>query len=232
MINFKQLQINLFFLVTLLITIVSCKDSKKEIILNFLNNTEKKFDKNNFELVNLSMIDTIYEIDKYQYSNYRDYYKHDEYEIVDSVVVDTAAVDDDTINDIFWDYEPYSKAFYNFIRYDGNNSYYYINDKYDENNFLMSVVKSNYYNFKVKLIGDLAFQNKLKSEISQYPDYFKGVFSSDSLIKFINIEKEKSKIVYGYRYDLSFRSNDELRRMIIIFDNKYSNVLAFHKIRN
>lgn len=154
------------------------------------------------------------------------YSKNNYYSLIDSVLVES-----DTIQTrVYWEIEPYSVQIYNYIRYYGDGSIYTL-DNVDPNLFLNSIVKSNYEDFRDKLLNDNNFQDKLKDEISKY-DYFKGVFSSDSLLKFIAEENVKRKKVYGYICELTFKINSNLEKRRIIFDPKMEKILNSKVVGN
>lgn len=208
-----------FFLAV--IFLFSCNNKNDEIVVEFLNNTEKEFDKNKFEMVSLDLLDTIYELDIFNYSDYSDYPKVE----YDAGMLDTVAVPE-IQQEVYWYSEPYSKAFYNFLRYNGENSDYIIDYDGNKNSFLNSLVKNSYEEFRKKFLKDDQFQIRLKDEIKQYP-YFKGVFSSDSLLKFIYLENVKSKKLYGFLYQLTYRSNSILHKKKLIFNSEKNRIIAF-----
>jgi hypothetical protein len=216
---------NLKFIVTIVISafiIQSCSDKKEQVVLDFLNKSELEFDKTKYELVELKLVDTIFETDIPDYNNFSEYPKlnPEDYEL-DSIMVDDNYIQ----TQVYWGSSTYSKQFYDFLRYDGNYSNYTI--EYElPNKFLNNLVKTDYYSFSNKFLSDISFQKQLKEEISNY-DYFKGVFSSDSLIKFIELENIKRKTIYGFLYNLSFRTNSVLQRRQLIFDSKNQKIISY-----
>lgn len=210
-----------------LLFLTSCSNKKEKVVVEFLNNTEAKFDKNKFELVKLNLLDTIHEIDIYKYSDFSSYPSLVKYESsVDSAAIDTTSLEGYVQNEVYWESEPYSKGLYDFIRYDGDNSGYFIGNQNTPNKFLNSIVRVDYESFRQNLLNNIKFQNKLKDEISSY-EYFKGVFSSDSLLKFVYMENVKSKKIYGFLYELTFRSNSILQKRKVIFDDKQEKIIAY-----
>lgn len=230
--------IRLLALLICVVILQSCSDNKEKIILNFLNKTEEKFDKKNFEFVDLKFIDTIYNSDIYENPYFLENLSSNSEYYIDTSAVDSVMVSLDGYQDsdpivpkqIDWSISPYSEQFYNYIKYDGDQSSY-TEEENSPNILLNAIVNSNYVDFRSKLLTDITFQNKLKNEISKY-DYFKGVFSADSLIKLIEEEKIKRKILYGYLYELTFRSNSVLNKRRIVFDPKKETIISSKKVKN
>ncbi len=64
-----------------------------------------------------------------------------------------------------------------------------------------------------------------------YTERFTGCFDSDSLKKYIGISKTKRETLYGYLYQLKFRTKDELKIRRVLFDKK-NEILGFRTIKD
>lgn len=206
----------------------SCSNNNQEKkVSDFLNNTLQNFDKSKFELVSINTLDTISMADVYKYSEYYDYPKGtDDYVMIDSAAVDTVGfVEFGGKSEINWNSESFSLALYNHIRYDGDDSNYVIGEEESPNIFLNSLVKTSYDDFKNKILSNKYFKTEYLFNIKGYK-HFGGVFSKDSLFKFIEVENAKRKQVYGYNRLIKFRTNNILISLNIIFDEK-DNIIAY-----
>jgi hypothetical protein len=211
---------------------ISCLNNNQEKkVSDFLNNTLQKFDKSKFEFVSINTLDTISMADLYKYADYFDYPLGTNNNYIDYITVDTAAVDtigvDESIGqtEINWNSESFSLALYNHIRYDGDDSKYVKEDEESPNEFLNTIVKSSYKDFKQKILLNKEFKTNFLRNTEEYK-YFGGIFSKDSLFKFIEIENSKRKQIYGYTRLVKFRSNNVLSSINIIFDEK-DNIIAY-----
>jgi len=218
-----------------IIFLTSCLNNKKDLILDYLNKYEKKFNKDKYEFIELELLDTIFENNTYKYWHYNNFPSPNLPQ--NTAVIESVILEDGTDLEYFYvkndkylptdvqpKYYPFSLNFYNHLRYNSNYTWY---NNYDDssNTFLDSIVHMKYEDFKMKLLNNSDFQTRLNNEISNY-EHFKGLFSSDSLSKNIISEKKTPKILFGYLYRLKYRVNSILFEKMIIYNSDYSSIIG------
>ncbi len=213
----------------ILLTLVSCINNRESKIKDFLNNTVESFDISKFELVSVVVVDTISNAELYLIESFEKYkpneYQHIILEPETSIVADTVVVDDYIKTTLDWNYESYTSALYEHIRYDYNNSNYTKGEDETPNDFLNEIVKMSFKPFRNKVLNDTNFRNDLANETKNY-NHFNGIFSADSLNKFLDIEITKDREFYCYVTSVKLRDDKKLKSVYIFFDKK-NNIIGY-----
>ena len=102
---------------------------------------------------------------------------------------------------------------FNFIITDGQ----YVGFENKPNKFLNDIFQLSHHDFEAKLLQNVEFKKNLIKEMTNY-SYFTGIYHPDSVQKYLDIQLQKSKNVYGYAYSLKYRINNILHTKMLLFD--------------
>ncbi|WP_293300376.1 hypothetical protein [Pedobacter sp. UBA4863] len=215
------------------LNLMSCIDNRESKIKDLLNSSLESFDKSKFDLVSVVVIDTISYAKLYLINSFNKYnpnedqqlYLEPETTIVADTVISDTVVTDDIQTTLDWNYESYTSALHKHIRYDYNNSNYTKGEQETPNIFLNQIVKMPIKQFRHKILNDKNFRSDFGNEIKNYK-HFNGVFSADSLNKFLNIEIEKDREFFCYITSVKFRNDGKLKSIYILFDEQ-DNIIGY-----
>lgn len=214
----------LYFSVLIFITLLAGCDltNRKDKVFEYLNKTESRFDKKSYELVELNLLDTIYENEIYRF--------YDQNEDTDHIIsIDsTVGPDPNATNSIDWKEQKFSVGLFRHI-YHMSSTRQLINSDGSPNAFFDLVQQMDFKDFEQTLLLEDKFKKRLIAEMKKYGG-FTGVYNADSVEHNVKIELDKSKRVYGYEYDLKYRVKTVLHNKHVLFDKQNNEILSHYNI--
>lgn len=212
--------------VVTLTILLGCRDGNEKQLVEMLNQNEKTFNKNKFELVNYTLVDTLYETNRVDLISSK-------LKNFTEVRENTLVFNDEHIIEIPDSSEPYIPSYYEWREglystqlYDHIVKHNFI-DEYGVPSRVLNA--SNYRgneDFGKIMLTDLTLR-KLFIDAAKGYDEFKGAFHPDSITHYLILEKEASSKIIGYVYKLKYRSNNVLTQKTVITDSKTGDIVLY-----